>query len=248
AIDLSPAMADLTPLSPAERVVAAVPPVPATRGTAILALSASYVRPRVVIDPGHGGRDPGAVGLVTEKAVNLDIALRVRDLLTAAGVDVVLTRDSDRELSADKNTDLKLRAALSTPGTALFVSIHVNALEAVSALRGYGIETWWNPNHPRSSALAALLQNNLIGQTGAFNRGLKNSQSLSVLRNSRVPAALVEVGYLSHPVDSQNLKDTHYIDRVALGIAQGIREALVSGVTADTGTGTERASLAGTSR
>lgn len=248
AIDLSPAMANLTPLLPTERIVAAVPPVLATRGTAILALSASYVKPRVVIDPGHGGRDPGAVGLVTEKAVNLDIALRVRDLLTAAGVDVVLTRDSDRELNADKNTDLKLRAALSTPGTALFVSIHVNALEAVSALRGYGIETWWNPNHPRSSALAALLQNNLIGQTGAFNRGLKNSQSLSVLRNSRVPAALVEVGYLSHPVDSQNLKDTHYIDRVALGIAQGIREALVSGVTADTGSGPERAPLASTSR
>lgn len=236
AIDLSPAMADLTPLTPTERVVAAVPPVLATRGTAILALSASFVKPRVVIDPGHGGRDPGAVGLITEKAVNLDIALRVRDLLAAAGVDVVLTRDSDRELHSDKNTDLKLRAALGAPGTALFVSIHVNALEAVSALRGYGIETWWNPNHPRSSALAALLQNNMVAQTGAFSRGLKNSQSLSVLRNSRVPAALVEVGYLSHPVDGQNLKDSNYLDRVALGIAQGIREALVSGVTADTGT------------
>lgn len=246
AIDLSPAMADLTPLLPAERVVTAVPPVLATRGTALLALSASFVKPRVVIDPGHGGRDPGAVGRITEKAVNLDIALRVRELLTAAGVDVVLTRDSDRELHPDKNTDLKLRAALGTPGTALFVSIHVNALDAVSALRGYGIETWWNPNHPRSSALASLLQGNMVAQTGAFNRGLKNTQSLSVLRNSRVPAALVEVGYLSHPVDSQNLTDSHYIDRVALGIAQGVREALVSGVTADADASS--VPLAGTSR
>ncbi|GAA0509653.1 N-acetylmuramoyl-L-alanine amidase [Deinococcus depolymerans] len=233
AIDLSPAMADLTPLSPAERAVAAVPPVLATRGTALLALSASYVKPRVVIDAGHGGRDPGAVGSVIEKEVTLDVALRVRDLLTPAGVDVVLTRDSDRELNSNKNADLQLRAAMGTPGTQLFVSIHVNAMDARNALKGYGVETWWNPNHPRSSALAALLQGSMVSQTGAFNQGLKNSQSLSVLRNSRVPAALVEIGFASHPVDGQNLKDSNYLDRVALGIAQGIREALITGVTAD---------------
>lgn len=109
----------------------------------------------------------------------------------------------------------------------------MNALDASAALRGYGIETWWNPNHARSSALAALLQTQMVQQTGAFDKGLKNTQSLSVLRNSRVPAALVEIGFASHPVDGQNLQDSNYLDRVALGIAQGIREALVSGVTAD---------------
>ncbi|MBZ9716123.1 N-acetylmuramoyl-L-alanine amidase [Deinococcus multiflagellatus] len=231
-LDLSPALADLSPLTPAERTVAAVPPVLATRGTAILALSANFVRPRVVVDAGHGGRDPGAVGTIVEKDVTLAVALRVRDLLTAAGVDVVLTRDSDRELHPVKNTDLEMRAAMGTPGTQLFVSIHVNAMAASTALRGYGIETWWNPNHPQSSALAGLLQQHLTEVTGAFNRGLKNSQSLSVLRNSRVPAALVEIGYTSHPVDGLNLRDPNYLDRVALGIALGIRESLVSGVTA----------------
>ncbi|WP_221090181.1 N-acetylmuramoyl-L-alanine amidase family protein [Deinococcus aquaedulcis] len=231
-IDLSPALADLSPLAPAERTVAAVPPVLATRGTAILALSANFVRPRVVLDAGHGGRDPGAVGTVVEKEVTLAVALRVRDLLNAAGVDVVLTRDRDRELHPVKNTDLALRAAQGTPGTQLFVSIHVNAMDANVALRGYGIETWWNPNHPQSSALAGLLQRHMTEVTGAFNRGLKNSQSLSVLRNSRVPAALVEIGYTSHPVDGLNLMDSNYLDRVALGIALGIREALVTGVTA----------------
>ncbi|MVN88570.1 N-acetylmuramoyl-L-alanine amidase [Deinococcus sp. HMF7620] len=231
-IDLSPALADLTPLPATERVVASVPPVLATRGTAILALSASYVRPRVVIDAGHGGRDPGAVGTIVEKEVTLAVALRVRDLLSAAGVEVVLTRDSDRELHPVKSTDLQLRAAQGTPGTQLFVSIHVNAMDASTALRGYGIETWWNPNHPQSSALAGLLQRQMVAVTGAFSRGLKNSQSLSVLRNSRVPAALVEIGYTSHPVDGLNLRDANYLDRVALGLALGIREALVSGVTA----------------
>lgn len=230
AIDLSPALADLTPLAPQDRLLAAVPAVPAARGMAILALSASYVRPRVVIDPGHGGRDPGAVGAVIEKEVVLDVALRVAALLRAAGVDVALTRDRDGELSPDKTTDLNMRARLGTPGTQLFVSIHVNAMDARNALRGYGVETWWNPNHPLSSSLAALLQTHVVGQTGAYSQGLKNSQSLAVLRNSRVPAALIEIGYTSHPVDGLNLQDGNYRDRVALGIAQGIREALVTGI------------------
>ncbi|QFP78042.1 N-acetylmuramoyl-L-alanine amidase [Deinococcus sp. AJ005] len=230
AIDLSPALADLTPLLPEQKLLAAVPAIPAARGMAILALSASYTRPRVVIDPGHGGRDPGAVGAVIEKEVVLDVALRVAALLRAAGVDVVLTRDRDGALNPDKNTDLTMRAKLGTPGTQLFVSIHVNAMDARSALRGYGVETWWNPNHPLSSSLAALLQTNVVSETGAFSQGLKNSQSLAVLRNSRIPAALIEIGYTSHPVDGLNLQDTNYRDRVALGIAQGIREALVSGI------------------
>ncbi|CAM3682477.1 N-acetylmuramoyl-L-alanine amidase [Deinococcus saxicola] len=230
AIDLSPALADLTPLTPRQKLLAAVPAIPVARGTAILALSASYVRPRVVIDPGHGGRDPGAVGAVVEKEAVLDVALRVAALLRAAGVDVVLTRDQDGALNADKNTDLNMRARMGTPGTQLFVSIHVNAMDARNALRGYGVETWWNPNHPLSSSLAALLQASVINQTGAFSQGLKNSQSLAVLRGSRIPAALIEIGYTSHPVDGLNLQDTNYRDRVALGIAQGIREALVSGI------------------
>ncbi|ANE42627.1 N-acetylmuramoyl-L-alanine amidase family protein [Deinococcus puniceus] len=237
ALDLSPALANLTPLAPAERLIASVPPVLATRGTAILALSANYVQPRVVLDPGHGGRDPGAVGSVIEKEVTLSVALRVRDLLRAAGVDVVLTRDTDRALNSVKNTDLQMRAQMGSPGTQLFVSIHVNAMEANAALRGYGVETWWNPNHPMSSTLASMLQRQMVSITGAFSRGLKSNQSLSVLRNSRIPAALVEIGYASHPVDGLNLQDANYLERVAVGIAQGIREALTSGVTAGNAVG-----------
>lgn len=186
-----------------------------------------------MIDPGHGGHDPGAVGAVVEKEVTLDVALRVRDLLRPAGVDVVLTRDSDRELSPVKATDLNMRAAMGTPGTQLFVSIHVNAMPPQNALRGYGVETWWNPNHPLSSTLAALIQKNVVAITGAFSQGLHNTRSLAVLRGSRIPAALVEIGYTSHPVDGLNLKDNNYLDRVALGIAQGIREALVTGISAN---------------
>jgi len=228
AIDLSPALVNLTPLAATERRLAAVPPVRMASGAALLALSAAFAPPRVVLDPGHGGRDPGSVASVIEKEVTLAVALRVRDLLRPAGVDVVLTRTTDQALDGVKSKDLQLRAQLAGPGTQLFVSIHVNALEAQTALRGYGIETWWNPNHPLSDDLANLLQRRVIETTGSFSRGLKSNQPLAVLKNSRVPAALVEIGYTSHPVDGLNLQNGNYLDRVALGIAQGIRDALTS--------------------
>lgn len=231
AIDFSPALADTTPLSQREKMIASVPPLQSSSGTALLALATSYSRPKVVIDPGHGGKDPGAVGSVIEKQVTLAVGLRVRDLLQAAGVDVIMTRSTDTQLSLDKNTDLNMRAAMGA-GAQMYVSIHVNAMPASNALRGYGIETWWNPNHPLSQNLATLLQRDMLQVTSASDQGLHNTRSLAVLRNSRIPAALVEIGFTSHPVDGLNLKDENYLDRVAVGIANGIRDALVSGVTA----------------
>lgn len=231
AIDFSPALADTTPLKPGEKIVAQVPPLPTARGTAILALAASYVKPRVVIDPGHGGVDSGAVGSIVEKNVTLAVGLRVRELLSAAGVEVIMTRDADTHLNRDKNTDLKMRAAMAN-NAQLYVSIHVNSMPPANVLRGFGVETWYTDNHPLSQNLAALLQKGTLQTTAAFDQGLK-SASFSVLRNSRVPAALVEIGYTSHPVDGLNLMDENYLDRVALGIANGIRDALITGVTAD---------------
>ena len=227
AIDLSPALADTTPLG-----ALALAPLKSSRG-AILAFSGSPNRPRVVLDPGHGGSDPGAIGQVVEKQVTLDVARRVRVALQAAGVDVIMTRDSDTQLAASKNTDLAMRAALGTGVAQLFVSIHVNAMDASAALRGYGIETWWNPNHPNSQALAQSIQQDTIAATAAYSQGLKSFESLAVLRQSRIPAALVEIGYTSHPVDGLNLKDSNYLDRVAYGVASGIRDALQAGLGAN---------------
>ncbi len=229
AIDFSPAFANTTPLRPAERVLAAVPPV---RSAALGFSSSVLVPPTVVLDPGHGGRDPGAVGLVTEKAVVLDVALRVRAYLQSAGVDVIMSRDIDRELFADKSTDLNARAALGYNGAQLFVSIHANSMEPVNVLRGYGVETWWNNNNPGSVVLASALQSSVIQATGAYDQGLKSSRSLAVLRGSKVPAALVEIGFVGHPVDGGNLQDNNYLERVALGIARGIRQALMGNLAA----------------
>ncbi|GAA3998592.1 N-acetylmuramoyl-L-alanine amidase [Deinococcus rubellus] len=229
AIDLSPAFANTTRLTPAERVLAAVPPM---RSGALAFSGAALVAPSVVIDPGHGGRDPGAVGTVTEKAVVLDVALRVRQYLQSAGITVIMSRDTDRELLPNKNADLNARAALGYNGAQLFLSIHANSMEPANVLRGYGIETWWNNNNAASSTFANVLQNNVIQTTGAFSQGLKSGRSLAVLRGSKVPAALIEIGFVGHPVDGGNLLDDNYLERVALGIARGIREALMTGVGA----------------
>ncbi|WP_424950116.1 N-acetylmuramoyl-L-alanine amidase [Deinococcus sp.] len=227
AIDLSPALADTSPLG-----ALALAPLRSNRSS-MLAFSGAPNRPKVVIDPGHGGSDPGAIGQVVEKVVTLAVALRVRDDLTAAGVDVIMTRDRDTQLAASKTTDLAMRAAMGTGVAQMFVSIHVNSTEASSALKGYGIETWWNPNHPNSQALALNIQQDAVSATAAYSRGLRDTQSLAVLRESKIPAALVEIGYTSHPVDGQNLADANYLDRVAYGVASGIRDALQAGLGAN---------------
>jgi N-acetylmuramoyl-L-alanine amidase len=101
----------------------------------------TVTRPRVVIDAGHGGVDPGMTSRwVTEKDVTLDVARRVRDVLRARGVDVVMVRDNDRHLSADKATDLNARARLATTGeVSAYISIHVNA----GGASAQGIETYY---------------------------------------------------------------------------------------------------------
>ncbi|WP_261663113.1 N-acetylmuramoyl-L-alanine amidase [Deinococcus sp. Marseille-Q6407] len=228
AIDVSPALANLRPLPAQERRLSTMASLPAAGGLAY----ASAVKPRVVLDPGHGGSDPGAMGSVQEKKLVLDVALRTRQFLQAAGIDVIMTRDRDMELNPSKVTDLRMRGNMGASGNA-FVSIHANAMPTQSALKGYGVETWYNGNHRLSPALATIMQKNVVDTSGAFSRGIKNYQSLAVLRNNRVPAVLVEVGFVSHPVDSINLTDQNYLDRVALGIAKGIHESLRTGVRAD---------------
>lgn len=116
-------------------------------------------------------------------------------------------------------------------GTQLFVSIHANATPPANVVRGYGVETWWNPNHAKSRQLAQTVQDEVVGITGAFDRGIKNTQLLGVLRRNPVPAILIETGFTSHPVDGLNLKvkDENDLERVAVGIARGIHRMLTGG-------------------
>lgn len=214
-----------SPESPNDRVVLDLAPAYANRQTVPLEqyrVDAFPAGTRIVLDPGHGGTDPGAVGAVVEKEVNLKMAVLVRDLLIAAGAEVVMTRQDDVVFSKNKPVDLRARALLGKGPQTVFISLHANALPKGSYLRGYGMETWWYPNHPDSLRLAQSVQKAMLEQTGAFPRSVQTA-SLAVLRQSEVPSTLVEIGFTSHPVDGENLKSDNYLERVALGVATGIR-------------------------
>ena len=192
----------------------------------------------VVLDAGHGAKDPGTMGRtgVKEKDLALDIALRVRAHLAAAGVRVVMTRDSDRFWELEDRSYLAARG-----GGDLFLSIHMNAA-ASRTVRGIETFVTATENYPptaesklggrypavpnnqfnhSNTVLGNQIQRALVGITRAEDRGLKRARFV-VLRNSAMPAALVECGFLSNPQDEQKLSTPSYRETVALGLAQGI--------------------------
>lgn len=177
----------------------------------------------VVIDPGHGGRDPGGIGWlgVKEKDVTLAIARLVElEALSEPGLKIVLTRRSDVYVPLRERTALANRL-----GASLYLSIHANIH---SDKRVRGIETLlpesWKGRSTRSLALARDLQGSLVGELGSRDRGVKYQQLY--LRWSQVPAALAEVGFLSNPAEARKLQSFYYQDRVARAILAGIKEFL----------------------
>ncbi len=190
----------------------------------------------VVLDPGHGGDDPGAgAGYGTpEKDIVLDIARRIAGTLRACGVAVRLTRDKDRTLTLDRRTQLARRW-----GADAFVSIHVNEAEREAAS---GIETYVMPcaGYPPTGSMRpdaahyrgnlADAANTLLGlhihrelrrRTQTPDRGLKRAR-FEVLRSAHCPATLVECGFLSNGGERARLATETYRHDIAQGIAQGL--------------------------
>jgi len=175
----------------------------------------------IVLDPGHGGRDPGAVvGDVLEKDVNLEIVKKVRGLVEAQPrLKPVLTRTTD--VTVNKTDRVHLADEV---GAALYLSIHVNAFDDPEV---HGAETWVDdtraPGDP-SWKLAESVQDALVAATGARDRGVR-SQEL-YLRHTTLPAASVEVGFLTCPEERTKLLDPTYQDQIAQGILKGILDYL----------------------
>ena len=180
----------------------------------------------VYLDPGHGGSDPGSSGNgIIEKDLNLTIALGVRDRLQNMGVIVKMSRDTDKFVSLQ---DIANGANAAAPD--VFVSIHQNSFTKDSA---YGIETYYWEKGSTDNKLATSLQNNLIKNTGGYNRGVKNNQAFYVIKNTNMPASLVECGFLTNPDEASNLKDINYQNKIMDAIATGIFEYLKANVNLD---------------
>ncbi|MCK8827647.1 N-acetylmuramoyl-L-alanine amidase family protein [Natroniella acetigena] len=172
---------------------------------------------RVVIDPGHGGRDPGAIGVtgLKEKEVALDISTRVDDLLYQAGINTLMTRRDDSFVSLARRAEIANRFNAD-----LFVSIHSNASYNSWA---NGLETYahWNASQD-NWALAWYVQDEILQRTNFTDHGLK-AANFAVLRRTNLPAILVEAGFLSNPNDEEMLREPQFRQQVAEGIVAGIK-------------------------
>lgn len=181
----------------------------------------------IVLDPGHGGIDGGAVsksGLV-EKEITLRIVRKLRDYLQQSGAIVLLTREDDRDLAdgtegTRKRQDLRARAELPNQREAdLFISVHLNSIPSP---RWHGAQTFYNPANPESERLAKLIQQELITSLGNTDRQAKKNQDLFLLKAVKAPSALVEAGFLSNPNEADLLGRDDYQSKIAESIYRGI--------------------------
>lgn len=169
----------------------------------------------VVIDPGHGGRDPGAVGRggLQEKQVIFPISQRVTQLLEAEGVTVVMTRYDDRTLDLQPRVDIAERANAN-----LFVSIHANAI-SLSRPDVNGLESYYSSADGRQ--LAATIHASMLAATGMNDRGVRRARFF-VIRRTSMPATLLEVGFVTGEQDAPRLADPAWRETMANAIARGI--------------------------
>ncbi|MCL2497531.1 MAG: N-acetylmuramoyl-L-alanine amidase [Symbiobacteriaceae bacterium] len=176
----------------------------------------------IFVDPGHGGRDPGAIGPSgsLEKDINLAIALHLREALEAQGYSVVLSRERDIALGTTLDADLYARyTAANSCGAALLLSIHCNAASATAT----GSEVWYRRTAPLpdEGALAAFFSYRLAEELGIANRGAKQ-EDFAVCYRSACSALLVECAFLSNPKEERLLVDPLVQQRVGQNLATGI--------------------------
>lgn len=194
---------------------------------------ASGSRPfTIVIDAGHGGFDSGKVGVdgSLEKDINLTIAKKLEKLLTAADVEVIMTRTEDIGLyeessSNKKRQDMSNRAALMNEADAdCIVSIHQNSYPDESV---DGAQVFYYTGSEEGNHLAALIQQELVSDIDPSNhRAEKSNDSYYLLKHSSAPIVIVECGFLSNWAESKKLVDDTYQQKLAWAIHMGILQYL----------------------
>jgi N-acetylmuramoyl-L-alanine amidase len=198
--------------------VGQIPPstIPNPQTNPSISVPSNRGRGVVVIDPGHGGRDVGAVGNgIYEKNVVLPIALQLGRALQQLGYSVVYTRTNDVELDLEP----RVQMADNVKGD-VFVSIHANSL-ATRAAEVSGIETYHSRGSTLGQQLASAVHQQIIAATGAVDRGVRGS-GFYVVRNTSMPAILVETGFVTNPQEAAKLNNPAYQENIAAAIARGV--------------------------
>ncbi len=189
----------------------------------------------VIIDPGHGGIDGGAVGYdnnTIEKDINLSIALKLREFLVIGGYTVVMTREDDRlicdegmnTIKKQKSSDLKNRLKIiSERPEALFISIHQNKF---TQSKYSGAQIFWGRKNDDSKILAQAIQSAFRSMLQPDNaREIKKTgKEIYLLYHSEIPSVMVECGFLSNPEECERLKTDEYQNEVAFVIYAGLSQ------------------------
>lgn len=184
----------------------------------------------IVLDPGHGGPDGGAVGAdnTLEKDIALDVTQLLRDYLQQSGALVFLTRETDQDLASEGTKGLARRKAedlrnrlnfIKEKDADFFLSIHLNAL---SATEWSGAQTFYYPSLEKSEHLAKLIQAEIIRNLENTKREALAINGMYLLKNAEVPGALVEIGFLSNTHERELLKTNEYQRKMAGSMYEGI--------------------------
>ena len=184
---------------------------------------------KIVIDPGHGGEDSGAIGPsgVTEKSITLQIAKEVERMLKEAGAKVTMTRTTDTEVSpkhrqATDVDELQARCDVANKAKAdIFISIHMDSFTSreASGTTGY----YYTKGSAASKRLAAAIQSELVGQLKTTSRGIKTC-NFYVVKHTKMPATLIEVAFVSNPKEEKLLTSKKGVQKAAIGIVNGISD------------------------
>jgi len=184
-----------------------------------------HAKPLIILDAGHGGTDEGAkIHYFMEKKLTLMTTLLLRKHLNEMGYRVIMTRSKDVFIPLNRRVSIANKTK-----AVLFVSVHYNSSPSPDA---HGIEVFYHSgsDHKKaqqSRALGSSILKELIGQTHALSRGVKNG-NFHVIRETSMPAVLVEGGFMTNIEERSNLRDKKYLDQIAKGVALGIDKYIKS--------------------
>lgn len=190
----------------------------------------------IVVDAGHGGIDPGKVGInnALEKDINLAIALKLERNLKESGVNVVMTRTDDNGLYSENDSNKKVRdmkkrlSIIEEAEPELAVSIHQNSYPDQSVS---GVQVFYYKDSIKSKAAAEIMQAQLIKSLKpSKERTAKDNNSYYLLKKTSVPIMIVECAFMSNPIEAELLTQEDYQEKVAWAIYMGIMQVINAGV------------------
>lgn len=182
----------------------------------------------IVLDAGHGGFDPGAIGITgkEEKMINLSIVLKLQALLEQSGANIILTRATDDAVAGTKREDMKARKIIKDEADGdIFLSIHLNSFPEE---KYKGAQVFYPKGNEEAKIMAECIQKSLINILDkGNNRIAKELDDMYLLKNSKVPSIIVECGFVSNSEEEAKLSTDEYQNRIAWAIYVGLTEYLL---------------------